>query len=87
MIDVMSTRWEAATPHRCPCTTYFFFVFFAIFFFLAILSVTSFRATIVEYTKARYFRPFFFFFAAFRFFMGSVHPLPAAAVSTPSPRA
>jgi len=28
----MSARWEAATPHRCPCTTYFFFVFFAFFF-------------------------------------------------------
>src|SRR5438552_279593 len=41
----MSARWEAATPHRCPCTTYFFFVFFA--FFFAIRAVTSFRATMI----------------------------------------
>ena len=47
----MSARWEAATPHRCPCTTYFFFVFFA--FFFAIRAVTSFRATMIGQTGAR----------------------------------
>jgi len=51
----MSARWEAATPHRCPCTTYFFFVFFA--FFFAIRAVTSFRATMIGQSRARFLAP------------------------------